>query len=118
MKKAIFIDESKSAEIVTYSKISEYVSGSKSLLCDNLSIYSTDDSEETVTINDCVYGLPALIIPKAKMNNYDLEALLSIFENLENDNEITINDDDFFVEEDEDDEEESSEYEEDNSDWY
>lgn len=114
MKKALFIDEGKIAEIVTYSKVSEYVSGSKSMLCDTLSIYATDDSEEEVIINDCSYGLPILIVPKAKMNNYDLEALLSIFENLENETEITIDDDDFFVEEDDEEEEE----ERDDSDWY
>lgn len=112
MKKALYIDESKVAEIVTYSKISEYVAGSKSMLCDSLSIYATDDAEETVIINDCTYGLPILIVPKAKMNNYDLEALLSIFENIENESEITVDDDDFFVEEDDEEEEE------DNSDWY
>jgi hypothetical protein len=119
MKKGIYIDEYKSVEIVKFTKISEYVSGEKANLTDLLKIHSTTDAENTIIINDEEYGLPALIVPKSKMNDYDMESLLTLFEGAELDEGIEIADDYFFSEdEDEEEEEERDEFADDNSDWY
>lgn len=120
MKKGIYIDESRNVEIVKFTKISEYVSGEKTNLTDILTIHSSSEYEDSILINDDEFGLPALVVPKAKMNEYDMEELLSLFENADFDEGLEISDEDFFSEDDDDEEEEEEEdtYGRDDSDWY
>lgn len=119
MKKGIYIDESRNVEIVKFTKISEYVSGEKTKLTDILTIHASSEAEDFVTINDDEYGLPALVVPKAKMNEYDMEELLSLFENADFDEGLEISDEDFFSEDDEDeDEDENEDFDSRDSDWY
>lgn len=118
MKKGLFLDEDFSAEIVTYSKIAEYVDDStRKKICDVLTIYHTEDSDTIVTINNKEYGLPAMIVPSNKMNGYDLEVLLNMFEEIE-DNEIFIDEDYFYEESESDYSEDEEEDNTDDSDWY
>ena len=114
MKKGIYIDENKDVEIGRFDKPTEYVCGTKNKLTDLLSIYSEDEGSK-IEINNELFSLPVLIVPKSKMNDYDIESLLAIFEDADLNDSIEISDDDFFI----DDEEESDEDSEDNnSDWY
>ena len=115
MKKALLIQDNFDIEVVSYSKIGDYLNDySKGQLCENLRAYYTNDAENYVVINDESYGLPLLVIPNVKMNNYDLESLASLFANIENE-AIDIDDDDFWSEDDDyEDEEQETKDEDDN----
>lgn len=112
MKKALFINENKDVEVVTYSKISEYLEDySKGQICDSLKVYYTSETMDSLVINDESYGLPLMVIPNVKMNNYDLEALCQLFDT--SNDQIEISDDDFWAEDDDYEDEQDSKDEED-----
>ena len=75
IKKGIYIDENKDVEIVSFDKPTEYVCGTKNKLTDLLSIYSEDEGSK-IEINNELFSLPVLIVPKSKMTDYDIESFV------------------------------------------